>query len=55
MRLTSKEIEHWERIAKVINGLVIVVKEDGIIRQITSMEKLKENRFQMVDKAKRKR
>lgn len=55
MRLDPKEVEALERVAKVINGLVIVVKEHGKIRQITSMEKSNKKTFQMVDNFNRKK
>ena len=55
MKLDPKEVEAVERLRGLLNGMLIFVKENGKIRQISSMEKLVENRFQMVDKARRKR
>lgn len=58
MKLDSRQVELIERVAKVINGLVIVVKEDGIIRQVTSMDHKRkislEKEIQLVDKTKEK-
>lgn len=55
MKLDSRQVELIERVAKVVNGLIVVVKEDGVIRQVTSMSKNKvEKDIHSVDKSKRK-
>lgn len=52
MKLDSKESEAMERLRKVVNGIVIIVKEKGHIRQVTiSIEK----QFQLLDKNKEKK